>query len=268
MNRLRKKLRIALGTTLEYAMPLSENKGGSFSRKARELITWARVERASRRGNEEELQTAFASLWQDGINTQYYDRYSDRFQMWFRSTHKDFFKDLVTFSRARHFENMVEIGCGDGRVLDYCAQNMPQGMTFTGIDINKSIIDRNKRAFSNKRRLEFTCFGAQRWLRQNLKRDLLVLAYGGVLEYFSEKKLRDVYGLLASKPGTAMALVEPVAQAHAMDRTTESFSHGEEHSFSHNHRYLLEQAGFDVILNRTSVSGPIKWTEIIAMNRA
>ncbi|MDA7964119.1 hypothetical protein [Ruegeria sp.] len=260
-----KRLRVIAGTVLEYCLPWMGRLNGNLGLRARRLMAWARVERISRRGDEAALPSAFSNLWQDGVSTQYYDLYSDRFEMWFRGTHRAFFQDLQALTRSQDFKHLVEVGCGDGKVLQHCVLHMPQIGRYCGIDINRDIIRRNRNVYAKYPELNFTSGDARVWFQDHMEPGLLMLSYGGVFEYFSEADLITLYDLLASQPGTGIALVEPVDPAHDMDKTLRSYPHGFEHSFSHNHRYLLEKAGFDVTLNRKSISGPIHWTEILAL---
>lgn len=139
----------------------------------------------------------------------------------------------------------MEIGCGDGRVLAHFAERLPALTRLTGLDLNPSIIARNRDTYAHDARMAFETAEASHWLSTHAEPGLIVAAYGGVLEYFQPITLTEMFRRLAEVPPAAIALVEPLAAdfdaLHGLSRP-----HGIECSFSHPYQRLLNQAGYAI----------------------
>jgi trans-aconitate 2-methyltransferase len=51
-------------------------------------------------------------------------------------------------------ENILDVGCGDGRITSEIAKRVPKGFVF-GVDLSKDMIDEAKKTFSDVKNLEF-----------------------------------------------------------------------------------------------------------------
>jgi hypothetical protein len=89
------------------------------------------------------------------------------------------------------------------------------------------------------------------------------MSYGGVMEYFLEDELAVMFDMLKKKSPVAVALVEPIYDNYDLSKDTASRSSGMEHSFSHNHRHLLESAGFEIKYQNESELD-FRWMTIVA----
>jgi trans-aconitate methyltransferase len=159
----------------------------------------------------------------------------------------------------------VEIGCGDGNALTYCAERLPSLSEVIGLDINAAVIARNSAEQPAGGRLSFARAEARDWLIANPKPGTVVLSNGGVLEYFSRDNLDQLFQALAQSPPAAIVLIEPVAPAHDLATQPDSFAFGHENSFSHNHAHRLRQAGFDVAFAQEMQISDVRWMLMIGV---
>lgn len=269
MSRIKTAIKLWLGGLLEViAPPITRDldKGVNSGRflKAKRWILFARTARAKAADDAEALQRSLFQSWRADTADAYFDRYLDRYQKWFLGPHHEIVDHLSTLSQSGAYSRLVEVGCGLGRVLDHCAAAMPELASFTGVDINPSIIARNRVEFAQNPRLQFLSADASVWLEQNGKPGTILLTYGGVMEYFAAPTLTAMFRGLAKHQPAAVALVEPVDPAHDLANDAGSHAFGQENSFSHNHAKLLEAAGFDVVFRKTAEVGGASWVMILA----
>ena len=87
------------------------------------------------------------------------------------------------------------------------------------------------------------------------------------MEYFNEDELRTFLSTLGKNPHTLVCLFEPICHTHNLYECIESKVYGSEHSFSHNHRYLLEEAGFNIDFYEDILISAHRYVTIIAKLR-
>ncbi len=161
------------------------------------------------------------------------------------------------------FSRLVEIGCGDGKVLAWCAGRLPSMSEVIGLDINAAVIARVSAEQPAGGRLKFARAEARDWLLAHPKPGTVVLSNGGVLEYLSQDNLDRLLQALAQAPPAAIVLVEPVAPAHDLKLQADSFAFGHENSFSHNHARRLNAAGFEVVFAEEMQISDVRWMLMI-----
>lgn len=267
-NSLRSIARTLAGTALEFLRPdLARDleNGTRRGERLREkgLILHARLRRARLRGDDAAAQAVLAQYWQADTGDFFYDRYRSRFEAWFHGPHQVLI-DRLADAVARHgVGDLVEIGCGDGRALVHCAERMPGLERLTGLDINPTIIARNRETLTNPR-LCFAQGDAAGWLAAHPAPRRALLSYGGVMEYFAPATLETLLGTLAAHPPAVVALCEPLDPAHDLDHEPASRAFGQESSYSHNHAHLLRRAGFDVTWHEEVNDGGVRWMMMLA----
>ena len=269
MKTIRNVLKYAAGAVLDFMMPNllnGQDKGRNSERNIRwkKAILYSRGIKAKRRGDTSSSEDALLKYWQENSSNDFYHLYTNRFNDWFLGPHQELIDQVVMLARQRAFEQMVELGCGDGRVLEHCAKRMPDIPKFTGIDINPMIIENNKIRYANNPALHFANANAWEWLPDHVGGSTLLLSYGGVMEYFSPQNLRLIFSDLAKKGNSAVALVEPVDPQHDLTLEQESHIFGQENSFSHNHKHLLESSGFNILFAKELFLGKVRWLMILA----
>jgi SAM-dependent methyltransferase len=228
------------------------------------MILRAQARRAARAGDWSSLAARLAAYWRSGEGDRFYDAYADRFDRWFRDAHAPWVEALCSEIASGPYERLVEIGCGDGRALAHFAARLPSLETLTGIDLNASIIARNRARYADNPRLRFEAGDAAAWLAQHAAPGLVVAAYGGVLEYVQPDTIERLFEKLAARAAPVMvALVEPLDESFDLSRETRSRAGGLESSFSHPYTRMLERAGFAIRFAR-EVRIEHRWLMLIA----
>lgn len=266
---LRDFARALAGTALDVFYPalgreIASGEATGRNRKLKRLVLQSRLARARLRGDDKAVQSILHDFWQGDAPGNYYDRYADRFQKWFLGPHHEIVEALVAEVGRHPYRRLVEIGCGDGRVLGHLAGRLPDVPAFVGLDINASIIAQAEAAHAADPRLSFRAGNALDLFDSHRGDGTILLTYGGVMEYFSGADLSALFRRLARHAGTAVALVEPVDPAHDLAADTSSHVFGAENSFSHNHRHLLEREGYTVRFMREMAVGGARWVLLLA----
>lgn len=159
---------------------------------------------------------------------------------------------------------LVEIGCGDGRVLDHLAGRLAGVGEFVGLDLNGPIIAEDRVRYADRPRLRFESGDALEWLQANAAPGTILMTYGGVLEYFAPDRLRELFALLP-RPAL-LALVEPLSPGYDEAREPASRADSVECSFSHPYRRLVQEAGY-VLLFERRVELEHRWILLLARRR-
>lgn len=269
MQTSRDSMKIWAGSLLEILAPwvtrdLDQGLNSGRFIKIKRWILYARTARARARGDTGALQESLFQTWRADVADDYFDRYLDRYEKWFLGPHHGIVDQLSLLSRSGAYSRLVEVGCGAGRVLEHCASAMPEVPDFIGVDINPTVIARNKVSFAQNLRLQFLATDASVWLANNTQPGTILLTYGGVMEYFSAATLTAMFTSLAEHEPAAVALVEPVDPAHDLTNDGASHPFGQENSFSHNHQRLLEAAGYNVIFSHALCLGGAAWVMLLA----
>lgn len=71
--------------------------------------------------------------------------------------------NVVYGIQFRGNENILDIGCGDGRITAEIAKQVPQGHV-VGVDISPNMITEAKKSFENMKNVEFKCLDATAFL--------------------------------------------------------------------------------------------------------
>jgi O-methyltransferase involved in polyketide biosynthesis len=203
------------------ARQIADGNAHAASGRVGRLILRAQARRAARGGDWSSLAERLAAYWKSREGDRFYDAFADRFDEWFHNTHAAWVVALCSEIEAGPYDRLVEIGCGDGRALRYFAERLPSIKSFTGIDLNSSIIDRNRTRYANIPRLNFVEGDGAAWLAQHAAPGLVVVTYGGVLEYFSPDSVTQLFeGLAARASPVLVALVEPIDESFDFTRET------------------------------------------------
>jgi len=272
MGKAKDALKLMVGRVAELARPdlgreIDDARNTSHAPTLKRAILYARLRRAQSRGDAAAIEDALAAFWIGESGDRFHDHYAEERLNLFREHHAvviDALAGVLEASNAR-FGRLVEIGCGDGKVLAYCAGRLPSITQAVGLDINAAVIARISAERPAGGRLSFARAEARDWLIANPQPGTVVLSNGGVLEYFSQDNLDRMLQALACSAPAAIVLVEPVAPNHDLQIQRESFAFGHENSFSHNHAHRLEKAGFDVVFTREVQTSEARWMLMIGL---
>lgn len=244
---------------------------GGPKERLKHLIARSELKRLHAKGNGTTVQQALTQRWAaENLQSDYYDHYADRFDDMFNGPHARIVDWLKDFADKAGVTHVIEVGCGDGRALAAMSERIPGIARWTGVDINSDIISRNVETYAGSEKLTFVSADADEWLAENLEAGTLLMTYGGVMEYIAPDTLNRWFDLVIAKGGAGVLLTEPADRAHDMATTPESYIWGRESSYSHNHRALLEAAGFEVLESDETVTwdSNFRWIMMLAAPKA
>ncbi|WP_282049075.1 class I SAM-dependent methyltransferase [Maribacter aquivivus] len=144
------------------------------------------------------------------------------------------------------FNTIVEIGTGNGRVLNYLSEQLPQIKRFVGIDLNQNQINQNRETYKKNTQLEFVASDAFDWVNTYANKNMIFVTSRGVLEYFTESRLQDFLQQVNRLGNTIFIAIEPNGVDHDLKINKHSEPYGYERSFSHNYELLFKNAGFSL----------------------
>lgn len=147
---------------------------------------------------------------------------------------------------TNRYKTLVEIGTGNGTVLDYLSTRFAKIERFVGIDLSRKQIDSNKKRYEHNPKLEFVACDAYEWVKNNGKANSIFITFMGVYEYFTETRLQNFLKMLNGLGKIMIIAIEPNGANHDFIKNPNSEIYGPERSFSHNYQNLFENAGFDI----------------------
>ncbi|WP_264565057.1 class I SAM-dependent methyltransferase [Flavobacterium sp. N3904] len=151
-----------------------------------------------------------------------------------------FFKDEIQFT------TLVEIGTGNGDVLNYLESNFPEIDKFIGIDLSSEQIKINKEKYKENLRLEFIAADVIEWVKKEGHKNTIFATSNGVFEYFTEHQLREFIKYTHSLGKVLFIIIEPTVINHNFDLNPNSIVYGIEKSFSHNYCKIFHDFGFKI----------------------
>ena len=273
MGKIKNKVKIGIGRLTQIFLPwvaaeIDTNRNPERATTLKKLVVYSRTHRAKSQGNTGQLEQALSDFWKGNTGDRFHSAFIDeRFKL-FLKLHANIIDDLAqeTTESETTFSRLVEVGCGDGQVLNYCANRLLDIPGFVGLDINHAAIERAKLTNgSNPNNLAFINGDALAWLDEHPQQGTIILTNGGVLEYFSQPSVVRLFETLAKSLPAAFVLVEPLMPEHDLATDNSSIVFGRENSFSHNYPNLLENAGFSIRSQSDFVHGSTRWIMILAV---
>ncbi|MCO4821678.1 MAG: methyltransferase domain-containing protein [Flavobacteriaceae bacterium] len=148
-----------------------------------------------------------------------------------------------------NFEKLIEIGTGNGKVLNYLSLSYPDIGEMIGIDLSKEQTKINRINYENNSRLEFVDGDVLDWIANHQRGNMVFLTFRGVLEYFTQKQLISFFEKLNGLGNVIFFAIEPIDALNDFETFPDSKVYGIEGGFSHNYVKLFEDAGFKVWYN-------------------
>jgi ubiquinone/menaquinone biosynthesis C-methylase UbiE len=142
------------------------------------------------------------------------------------------------------FSTLIEIGTGNGNVLNYLSDKFPELTKLIGIDLSAEQVAINNDKYKDNERMKFVATDGYDWIINHAKSNTIFVTYAGVLEYFTEKKLSEFLKFVHKLGKTIFVAVEPIALDHDFSVNPNTQLYGMERSFSHNYPKLFKDAGF------------------------
>lgn len=143
------------------------------------------------------------------------------------------------------FNTLVEIGTGNGSVLNYLSSEFPEIDCFIGIDLSKDQTSINNKKYESNKKLEFVAADAFDWIKSNGKTNTIFVTRD-TLEYFLEPDLQEFFNQIQRLGKIIFIAIEPNGSNHDFEAYPDSQLYGNEPSFSHNYPKLIKNAGFDI----------------------
>ncbi len=205
------------------------------------------LKRAERRKDYETLAKFQKAYWVNQ-GEDFFARTDDSFETAFLPDCAfifDILKEKLAQSPER-FKTLVEIGTGNGKVLNFLSNEFPEIERLVGIDLSASQIEMNEKNYESNKRLEFVATDGLEWVKRNGGGNMIFVTSRGVLEYFTEERLQNFFHRLNGLGKTIFVAIEPNGVDHDFNINPGSQPYGHERSFSHNYAAMFKKAGFDL----------------------
>ncbi|TXE12886.1 class I SAM-dependent methyltransferase [Seonamhaeicola algicola] len=139
---------------------------------------------------------------------------------------------------------IVEIGTGNGKVLNYLSNEFPEVKSLIGIDLSPIQTEKNSLNFKNNNKLKFIASDGLDWVKNYGRSNTIFVTSRGVLEYFTENNLKNLLKEIKNLGTVVFVAIEPNDINHNFYKNPNSIPYGSERSFSHNYSKLFKEAGF------------------------
>lgn len=248
-----------IGNVLVFLLPkkarqLSENRITLVHKNKKKLslserlMRYALVKKLERIEDHDTIADLNRNFWANHKATELFLETEEKFQSDFLPN-CTFIFDKLKVELSKHpekFNTLVEIGTGNGDVLNYLSSEFPQIKRFVGIDMSSHQIDINIKKFESNPILEFVAADAVDWVKNNGHSNIIFVTYSGVLEYFVENRLQEFLNALNVLGKIIFIAIEPNGADHDFDKNPNTQLYGNEPSFSHNYKQLFKNAGFSL----------------------
>lgn len=196
----------------------------------------------------ETIQEKNREFWVNNSAAELFKETEDGFEKDFLPNCTFIFK-LLKEQLAKSSEKyltIVEIGTGNGDVLNWMSLEFTEVKRLIGLDLSKHQIEMNQEKFKMNEKLEFIAADAFEWIPKNCTGNTIFVSSRGVLEYFLESSLLKMLKNISQLENIFFVAIEPNGGNHDFETTPNSQLYGNEPSFSHNYPLLFKNAGFDI----------------------
>ena len=135
---------------------------------------------AFRRKDHKRLRAFLSNYWGHEAKN-FHDHAHDRFERMFLNHDVEVIGALEEEMKTSAFEQLYEIGCGGGQVLEYLSKRLTNLQHLTGIDLGEDQINQNRDHY-NHPELVLEAADASEWLPKHALTNSIFLTNGGVLE--------------------------------------------------------------------------------------
>ncbi len=195
-----------LGNTLVFLQPkkaqeLAENRIALVHRNKKNMTISERLMRAAllkkldKTQDYDTIAEQNRNFWINHSATALFSELEDTFNTDFLP-HCTFIFELLKkelSGQPEEFHTLVEIGTGNGDVLNYLSLEFPKIKHFIGIDLSIDQIEINKTKYSDNKKLEFIASDALDWVKEHGQGNTIFVTSRGVLEYFMEPRLQVLF---------------------------------------------------------------------------
>lgn len=229
----------------EHRMTLVHKNSKKMSLSER-LMRFALVKKLEKIENHEKIAEMNRNFWESNKATDLFSETESAFINDFLPNCTFIFDllDKELINQPEKFHTLVEIGTGNGDVLNYLSSKFHQINRFIGIDLSSHQVEINKKKFSDNIKLEFVAADAFDWVKEHGCGNSIFVSSKGVLEYFVEQRLQEFLNIINQQGKTMFVAIEPNGADHNFDTQPNTQLYGNEPSFSHNYPHLFKNAGF------------------------
>lgn len=240
---------------------------------AGKLIRNAHLAAAVRRCDHETLRRYFTHYWSSATSEEFYRGFAHRFEELFLRHHAivaDHIAGALPLLGGGKVR-LVEVGSGDGRVLEWLSNKLDTISGFHGVDLNECEIEKCRERYEGSDRLFFHSGDLLKWLRSHPAPRTVLVTNGGVLEYILHDELIALFREFRSLCSPCLiAITESIGSDHDLQTESESLPYGYEFAFSHNYPAILREAGFEIRWERDrptepgEENHPVRWYQMVA----
>lgn len=230
------------------------------------LLLAGLVDSHLRSGRLDELTALHDWVWRGDLAVDFHARAEARFREIFLPHHASVVAALGAAMRdtGGEYRQVCEIGCGSGLVLQHLARSLPGEAEYLGLDLCERQVRLNRARYADDG-LRFVAADGFAWVLEQARPHGVFVTYGGVLEYFPQRRVEALLAWIAGALGPALvAMVEPLADGHDADSDPDSRPFGVENTFSHPYPRLLRRAGFEVRWRAETVVREQRWLMLVA----
>lgn len=213
------------------------------------LMSYAILEKAKKNNDFDALSQIHQNYWENRGKEYFSSQFNENVLVNFFIPKCSFLLDLLQEqlqNESTKYNTLVEIGTGDGKVLEYLSERFPKIERFIGIDLSSSQTHANKMMFKDSKKLEFFASDGFDWINKNAKENMIIITSRGVLEYFTQSRLEAFFNQLNKIGKFIFVAIEPTGIDHDFLKNPNSEIYGYENSFSHNYAQLFKNSGFFV----------------------
>lgn len=230
---------------------------------------------AVRTKNHALIRDFLADFWSSPASEEFYTNLSHRYETLFLAYHSAIVDETIKAIRQGEgkFAQLVEIGSGDGKILKHFSEHLTEIPIFHGVDLNSEQTRNNQTIYHGCPKLRFHLGDARDWIAGNSMPGTVVVANGGVLEYFTKPELEDLFRTLAHSGPCVVAITESIATDHDLENEHPTFPYGQELSLSHNYISILRASGFEITYVFDRMTTPEeseivgRWLQVVARHR-
>jgi len=208
----------------------------------------------------EQLSDVHRLLWESEGMSSYYTSTENRMQKMLEKYQSQLLVGLNAILAKCDIHTIIEIGCGDGQLLSFLSENVPDNIQhLVGLDLNQIQIGENRKKYGYIPNIDFQAGDALEIMAKKDLEGCLIVTFGGVLEYFRPEVLENFFSQMTAKGCFAVLLVEPAPRDFDFENAAASQLYGGECSYAHPYLKLLNSHNFNLVYRELTKGTTLQW---------